>query len=104
MGCAGLSGSSAWRDGQSYRDDEIGLSKASVFTIPSPDPLARNTAESEDDVVLPREYDISPPRIPHSTEDMVPITRTENTCLDCHEEDLRGPLQLHDVPRGEDWG
>jgi len=45
---------------------------------------------------LPRDVPDAPPQIPHTVEDMYPITLTSNECLDCHSpENAIGP---DDVP------
>ncbi len=66
-------------------DTEIGLSKASVFEVPSPDPMPAAGGDPGEQPVLPRAFDGSPPVIPHGIVDFLPITRQENLCLDCHE-------------------
>jgi cytochrome c-type protein NapB len=66
-------------------DTEIGLSKVSVFEVRSPDPVPAAAGDPGDQPVLPRFFDGSPPVIPHGIGDFLPITRRENTCLDCHE-------------------
>ena len=65
-------------------DHEIGLSKNSVFDTPIPDPVRPNTTDPGDQALLPRAYEISPPRIPHLVADFLPITQGENLCVDCH--------------------
>ena len=68
-------------------DTEIGLSKKSVFDVPSPDPMPTTGGDPGDQPVLPRFFDGSPPVIPHGIADFLPITRQEHLCLDCHEPD-----------------
>jgi cytochrome c-type protein NapB len=65
-------------------DDEIGLSKADITEVPSPEPVMENTAEPGENPVRPRAFPGSPPVIPHGAADFVPITREENLCADCH--------------------
>jgi nitrate reductase cytochrome c-type subunit len=66
-------------------DTGFGLSKTSVFDVPSPDPMPADGGDPGDQPVLPRFYDGSPPVIPHGIADFLPITRQEHLCLDCHE-------------------
>ncbi len=65
-------------------DSQIGLSKESVFEVPNPDPVEENLTDPGEGPLVPRAFTGSPPRISHSIADMVPITRDENLCLDCH--------------------
>jgi cytochrome c-type protein NapB len=73
-------------------DAQIGLSKESVLEVPSPEEVAFETAGPGEKPVVPRAYEGSPPVIPHAIDDLLPITRENNSCLDCHvvEEKLEG--------------
>jgi len=42
-------------------------------------------AEAGDSATLGRAFPDAPPQIPHSVEDMLPISATDNACLDCHD-------------------
>ncbi len=70
--------------GKPIPDRSLGLSRTSVFDVPSP-PAYRDEASDPGEKALPkrinREY---PPVIPHSVADSLPITRSSNLCLDCH--------------------
>ncbi len=65
-------------------DRNLGLSRTSVFEVPSP-PAYQDEASGPGEKPLPkrinREY---PPVIPHSLADCLPITRGSNLCLECH--------------------
>lgn len=65
-------------------DKSLGLSRTSVFEVPSP-PVYQDEASAPGEKPLPkrinREY---PPVIPHSLADYLPITRSSNLCVDCH--------------------
>jgi cytochrome c-type protein NapB len=65
-------------------DRNLGLSRTSVFEVPSP-PAYQDESSSPGEKALPkrinREY---PPVIPHSLADCLPITRSSNLCLECH--------------------
>ena len=65
-------------------DRNLGLSRTSVFEVPSP-PLFQDEGSAPGEKPLPkrinREY---PPVIPHGVGDFLPITQSSNICLDCH--------------------
>lgn len=65
-------------------DRDLGLSRTSVFEVPTP-PLFRDEAAGPGEKPLPRRINKEfPPVIPHSLADCVPITQSTNLCLDCH--------------------
>ncbi len=70
---------------QRIPDDTLGLSKTSVFDTPAP---ATYEYSHQDPGTIgkraERSYVSAPPMIPHTTQDMVPITRDFNLCKDCH--------------------
>ena len=88
------------------KDTELGLSKTSVFDVPSP---PRHRAEDGAPGEKPPPRRISselPPVIPHAIGDFLPITRDANLCLECHERP--GPKKKGEptpVPRSHyvDW-
>jgi cytochrome c-type protein NapB len=49
--------------------------------------------------LLPHDFPDAPPLIPHTVEDMYPITLDENECLDCH--DPENAISKEDVPLPE---
>jgi len=69
---------------QAIPDDDLGLSKTSVYDVPDPiivnygggDPGTNKRAE--------KSYHTAPPMITHSIVDMVPIRQDFNLCKDCH--------------------
>jgi cytochrome c-type protein NapB len=65
-------------------DSALGLAKGSVFDVPAPPPVKDNDSGPGERPRLPRPYVIAPPRVPHGVSDFLPITRTQNACLDCH--------------------
>lgn len=65
-------------------DRDLGLSKTSVSDVPSPPPVADNETAPGEEPALPRAYPGAPPRIPHGIASLLPITRTDNFCIDCH--------------------
>jgi nitrate reductase (cytochrome), electron transfer subunit len=65
-------------------DRDLGLSQTSVFETPAP-PLYQDEASSPGEKPLPRRVNReTPPVIPHSVSDCLPITRSSNLCVDCH--------------------
>ncbi|MDD5366504.1 MAG: nitrate reductase cytochrome c-type subunit [Gallionellaceae bacterium] len=70
---------------QSIPDDDLGLSKSSVYDTPSPAAFeyGNKDAGSVGKRVV-RSYMTAPPMIPHTVKDMLPITRDSNLCKDCH--------------------
>ena len=70
---------------QAIPDDAIGLSKTSVYDVPNPDIVVYDSADAGTvGKRAERSYMAAPPMIPHTTKDMVPITRDSNLCKDCH--------------------
>ena len=65
-------------------DAELGLSKGSVFDVPTPPAVKANESNPGEGPPLPRPYVIAPPRVPHAVGDFLPITQKQNACLDCH--------------------
>ena len=66
-------------------DDAIGLSKTSVYDTPDPAVVEYGNADAGTvGKGAERSYMTAPPMIPHTTKDMVPITRDTNLCKDCH--------------------
>ena len=70
---------------QAIPDDAIGLSKTSVYDTPDPAVVEYGNADAGPvGKRAERSYMTAPPMIPHTTKDMVPITRDTNLCKDCH--------------------
>lgn len=65
-------------------DSSLGLAPGSVFDAPTPPVVKANETAPGERPALPRPYAIAPPRVPHAVADFLPITRTQNACLDCH--------------------
>jgi nitrate reductase (cytochrome), electron transfer subunit len=61
----------------SYRNEPLmdpSITPADVF----------DSADAGESKLLGRAFENAPPLIPHSTDDWLPITLSENQCLDCH--------------------
>lgn len=71
-------------DKQAIPDQNLGLSRGSVFDVPSPDPVSENQTGPGEKPSLPRAYPGAPAIIPHGVADALPITREQNLCLGCH--------------------
>lgn len=78
--------------GSSTPDRDMSLSKTSVFEVPAPPAEKRNTSEPGERPVVPTDFPEQPPLVPHGLSDWLPITLTENQCIDCHavEEKVEG--------------
>lgn len=68
-------------------DDAIGLSPVDVRDTAIPDPVPQNTSDPGDEPTRPPAYAGSPPVIPHGIDDFLPITPSDNMCIDCHQVD-----------------
>ncbi len=51
-----------------------------------------------DSKLLARDFPDAPPQIPHTVEDMYPITASENECLECHHPDNASSKEDSPVP------
>ena len=65
-------------------DREIGLHTGSVFETQAPEVWTPTQADPGELPLLPRAYEEAPPRVPHNVADLLPITPSDNLCLDCH--------------------
>jgi cytochrome c-type protein NapB len=79
-------------------DASLGLSRTSVFEVPSPPPVEMNDSEPGERPVFPRVYEGSPPLIPHAIGDFLPITRDDNQCIDCHQVDEKEEGEPTPIP------
>lgn len=95
VSAAGCGGAATMRAGspppRPIADSELGLSKGSVFDVPTPPPVKANDSGPGEGPLLPRPYVIAPPRIPHAAAAFLPITQTQNACVDCHATKERKP-------------
>lgn len=85
---------------QSIPDDDLGLSKVSVYD--TPEPAVFEYGDKDAGTIgkrALRSYNTAPPMINHTTRDMLPITRDANLCKDCHvQPDLIGMKITPGVP------
>lgn len=66
-------------------DNEIGLSKTSVFEDPSPSVFEYPKTEPSAAISLPRAWNSAPAQIPHKIEEFLPIKTNKNMCIVCHD-------------------
>jgi cytochrome c-type protein NapB len=66
-------------------DRELGLSKASVFDIASPEPVVDNDSAPGERPLIDRVNSVAPPTVPHGIVDFLPVTLESNMCIDCHQ-------------------
>lgn len=79
-------------------DDQLGLSKTSVFDDPSPEVFQYPQTEPSAALAMPRAYSGAPPQVPHKIEVFMPITRGKNLCLTCHDKpDLIGSVKSRGI-------
>jgi cytochrome c-type protein NapB len=71
--------------GEKVPADEMGLSKTSVFATPTPQAPTYPTSPPGTVEPLPRAFPDAPPQIPHEIATLLPITRANNACLQCHD-------------------
>lgn len=71
--------------------NSMGLSKTSVFEVPTPVVYHYSVVPPGQSKPLPRAYLGAPPQISHDIADFLPITRENNLCISCHnQQDLWG--------------
>ena len=82
------------------KDSDTGLSKQSVFEVPTPEAFNYQGVMPGTDPVYQRAYPGAPPQIPHNIELMTPVTAAVNFCLSCHgsSKELSQPLKGKPTP------
>lgn len=77
--------------GQTFRTNDMGLSKSSVFEVQEPKVSHYPATTPGESTLLPRAYSGAPPQVPHDVSEFLPITAQTNMCAACHNQpDLRG--------------
>jgi cytochrome c-type protein NapB len=75
-----------------FRDvDLVALSDQDLPTYPE--------AEAGDSTRLGRAFPDAPPQIPHSVEDMLPISTTDKACLECHDPESVASEEDRPIPK-----
>lgn len=93
--CLALVGYASTQEG--VLDEEIGLSKASVFDAPAPPLDQKSENWPGQNSLLPRVSPVGPPPIPHRIGGFLPITQGRNPCMGCHRTDRKvegGPVPI----------
>ncbi len=87
LGFAGLlaAGHAISQSAAPLADNEMGLSRTSVFDDPSPAVFNYPKNDPSSSVLLPRAYSGAPSQIPHRVEQFLPIRENKNMCLSCHD-------------------
>ncbi|NDJ27893.1 nitrate reductase [Campylobacter sp. MIT 19-121] len=80
--------------------DEIGIRKTSVenennVVLPDANFTTLQPGESN---LIERSFENAPPLVPHSIEDMLPITRENNMCLSCHDKAIAADVGATAMP------
>ncbi len=63
-------------------DASLGLSKGSVFDVPTPQPF---TADGKGASGAAKAAYGAPPLVPHAVDDFLPISSDKNDCVGCHD-------------------
>ena len=66
--------------------NDTGLSKTSVFDVPTPTVYQYGADQAGSSKLLPRAYLGAPPQISHDISSFLPITTDSNMCVGCHEQ------------------
>lgn len=80
------------------KDSDTGLSKQSVFEVPTPEAFDYLGVMPGTDPVYKRAYPGAPPQIPHNIELMTPVKAAVNYCLSCHGNSAELSQPLKDKP------
>ncbi len=81
-------------------ESELGLRKADVSTEQKVNlpPVKYTEEQPGTGKTLPVSYPTAPPQIPHSVEGLVPITKDNNACLNCHSPDVAKDMGATPIP------
>jgi cytochrome c-type protein NapB len=66
-------------------DNDIGLSKTSVFDDPTPETFEYGGKGPGSNILIPQAYEGAPPQIPHKIDAFMPIKTEKNLCVNCHD-------------------
>jgi cytochrome c-type protein NapB len=78
-------------------DDQMGLSKSSVFDDPNLEVF--EYPQGFDSKPMEPAYSGAPPQIPHNIDDYLPISAKKNMCTNCHEKPARiGQKKIRHIP------
>ena len=63
----------------------LGIGLDGVFNDPSPSTFAYPTIKAGEIDLSSKSYHTSPPMVPHTVEEYLPITMETNECMECHD-------------------
>lgn len=80
--------------------EQIGLRKASLENENKVQLVEANftTLQPGESTRFERSYENAPPLIPHAIEDMLPITKDNNTCVGCHDKSVAADIGATPLP------
>jgi len=81
--CASESGSNG-STAAAVTDDELSYRNEPLAADSGTPEVSFAAEEPGDSELVERSFENAPPVIPHSVEDLLPITIDENTCVECH--------------------
>ena len=79
-------------------DRDFSLARGSVFEVQAPPPVAENTTDPGEGPLPGRAHAEMPPVVPHGIADFLPITRSDNACIDCHAVAEKEPGEPTPIP------
>jgi cytochrome c-type protein NapB len=85
--------------GKPVADNEMGLSKTSVFEDPSPEVFQYPETKPAAAKALPVAWDGAPPQVPHDITAFLPIKPDANACLDCHDKPSLLEKLIKEMPK-----
>lgn len=80
--CVALSGTASAQSPKPVSDASLGLSKGSVFDVPTPQPFA---ADGKGASGSAKAAYGAPPLVPHPVDEFLPISAAKNDCTGCHD-------------------
>jgi len=78
-------GESSQKEPPAIDETQLGLRKSSLEEETPPPPVEYIKAPPGQSKRFERAYQNAPPLIPHSVEGLLPITKDQNACLNCHD-------------------
>jgi cytochrome c-type protein NapB len=79
-------------------EKDIGLSKVNMTETAEPLLFNITSDETGESPLRERYWEGAPPTIPHTLEDMLPITFSENECIECHQVDTKEEGEATPIP------
>lgn len=100
IGLIGFFGCNDNTQSQALKDTDIGIRKVDLQDEKDVKLLeyTYSDAIAGESTRIERSFENAPPMIPHSTEDMLPITQNNNQCLACHDPAIAADLGAIPIP------